>query len=95
MSIDRATIHKVAHLARLRVNEAEEKTLKDRLDRILSWVEQLEEVKTDTVEPMYSMYLDQMPQRPDTMTDGQLVKPVLANAPEADFDMFVVPKVVE
>lgn len=95
MSIDRATIYKVARLARLCVTEAEEKTLEDRLNRILSWVEQLEEVKTDTVEPMYSVHLDQMPQRSDTITDGQLVKPVLANAPEADFDMFVVPKVVE
>lgn len=95
MSIDQATIHKVARLARLRVTEDEEKMMEDRLNRIFAWIEQLREVKTDEVEPMYSVHLEQMPQRTDVVADGNIVKPILANAPEADFDMFVVPKVVE
>ncbi len=80
MSIDQATIHKVARLARLRVTEDEEKMMEDRLTRIFAWIEQLREVKTDEVEPMYSVHLEQMPQRADVVADGAGCAGVCARA---------------
>jgi len=95
MSIDQKTVHKIAHLARLNISADHVPEVQNRLNQILQWIEQLNEIDTSHVEPLFSVHLKEMPQRSDTVTDGQCAEAVLANAPEKDLDMFVVPKVVE
>ena len=95
MEIDDATVHKIARLARIKVEDAEAKTLKGELTGILDWVEQLEEVDTDGVEPMTCVTEMQMHMRTDEVTDGGYAEEVVRNAPERAGNFFVVPKVVE
>jgi aspartyl-tRNA(Asn)/glutamyl-tRNA(Gln) amidotransferase subunit C len=95
MSIDKNTVRKVAHLARIRINEDEMDVLSGELNKILAMIEQLNEVKTDGVEPMTSVIEMQMPEREDKVTDGGIPEKILANAPEQTAGFFVVPKVVE
>ena len=95
MAIDAATVRKVARLARIKVEDAELEPLAAELTGILAWIEQLNEVDTDGVEPMTSAVAAMLPMRDDVVTDGGSATPVLANAPKADRGFFVVPKVVE
>ena len=95
MAIDAATVKKVARLARIRVAEAELEPLAGELSGILAWIEQLNEVDTDGVAPMASTEAVSLPLRDDVVTDGGDPAVVLANAPKADRNFFVVPKVVE
>ncbi len=95
MSIDAATVRKVAHLARIRVEEAKLEPMAAELSGILTWIEQLNEVDTDGVEPMASTEAVSLPMREDVVTDGGDPAKVLANAPRSDRNFFVVPKVVE
>jgi aspartyl-tRNA(Asn)/glutamyl-tRNA(Gln) amidotransferase subunit C len=95
MSVDKATVARIAHLARIGVNEAEMEALVDELNNILSWVEQLEEVDTDNVAPMDSVHEGALRWRTDEVTDGNLQAEVTANAPEEFEGFYVVPKVVE
>jgi aspartyl-tRNA(Asn)/glutamyl-tRNA(Gln) amidotransferase subunit C len=95
MELTTQNIQKIARLARLKVDEKEIAALSKDLTNILNWVEQLNQVNTEAVEPMSSVILDRMPMRADQVTDGNLAPLILANAPEAQHDMFVVPKVVE
>jgi aspartyl-tRNA(Asn)/glutamyl-tRNA(Gln) amidotransferase subunit C len=95
MSIDAATVKKVAHLARIRVEEAELEPLAAELSGIITWIEQLNEVDTEGVQPMASTEAVSLPMREDVVTDGGDPAVVLANAPKADRGFFVVPKVVE
>jgi aspartyl-tRNA(Asn)/glutamyl-tRNA(Gln) amidotransferase subunit C len=95
MAIDAATVKKVARLARIRVADAELEPLAGELSTILAWIEQLNEVDTDGVAPMASTEAVALPQRDDVVTDGGDPAVVLANAPRADRNFFVVPKVVE
>ena len=84
MSVDKATVVRIAHLARIRVPEEDLDRLAGELDNILGWVEQLGEVDTDGVEPMTSAVEGQvMRRREDRVTDGGYPDRVLANAPEA------------
>lgn len=94
MSIDQKTVSKVAKLARIHIAEEDLAPLETRLNGILSWIAMLDEVDTQNVEPMFSVHLDAMPQRRDEVTIGNIVGDVLANAPEKELDMFVVPKVI-
>lgn len=94
MSIDQKTVAKVAKLARIHIDEKELAPLENRLNGILSWIAMLDEVDTQNVDPMFSVHLDAMPQRQDEITLGNIVRDVLANAPEKELDMFVVPKVI-
>lgn len=94
-TIDRATIRKVARLARIRTTEAEEETLAAELTKILSMVSELNEVDTSGIEPLTSVIDMALPQRADAVTDGDMQDGILANAPEATAGFFVVPKVVE
>lgn len=90
------TTRKVARLARIAVTDDEVPAYTARLNGVLSWVEQLQAVNTDGVEPLTSVLLEATtPQRPDLVTDGGQVSAVLANAPETVSGFFVVPKVVE
>jgi aspartyl-tRNA(Asn)/glutamyl-tRNA(Gln) amidotransferase subunit C len=95
MAIDAATVKKVARLARIRVADAELEPLAGELSGILAWIEQLNEVDTDGVAPMASTEAVPLPQRDDVVTDGGDPAVILANAPNADRNFFVVPKVVE
>ncbi|HET9161773.1 MAG TPA: Asp-tRNA(Asn)/Glu-tRNA(Gln) amidotransferase subunit GatC [Caulobacteraceae bacterium] len=95
MAIDAATVRKVARLAR--INEPEERLepLARELSGIMAWIEQLNEVDTNGVEPMTSAVDTPLPMREDVVTDGGDPARVLANAPKSKDGFFVVPKVVE
>ncbi len=95
MSLDRATVAKIAHLARIRLDEADLDAMTGELSQILTFVEQLAEVPTDGVEPMTSVARQSLRQREDVVTDGGYPDRVLANAPSRVDGFFTVPKVVE
>jgi len=95
MSVDQATVRRVAHLSRIAVTEDEVTHLQGELNAILSFVEQLGEVDTDGVEPMTSVIPMKLPLRNDVVNDGGDAARVLANAPASEDGFFAVPKVVE
>ena len=95
MSVDAATVRRIAHLARIAVKEDEVPHLQGELNAMLAFVEQLQEVNVDGVEPMTSVMPMEMKKRIDAVTDGDIVDLVTQNAPEADDNFFLVPKVVE
>jgi aspartyl-tRNA(Asn)/glutamyl-tRNA(Gln) amidotransferase subunit C len=95
MSIDKETARRVAHLARIEVAESELEPLAAELSGILGFMEQLNEVDVDGVEPMTSVTPMRAAWREDAVTDGGYRDRVLANAPEARDGFFTVPKVVE
>jgi aspartyl-tRNA(Asn)/glutamyl-tRNA(Gln) amidotransferase subunit C len=95
MSVDAATVRRIAHLARIAVTDAEVPHLQGELNAMLAFVEQLSEVDVDGVEPMTSVMPMEMKKRPDVVNDGEIADEVVANAPEAHDHFFVVPKVVE
>ena len=95
MSIDRATVAKIAHLARIKVPEAEQDALAGELSKILAFVEQLSEVDTEGVVPMSSAVATTLRRRPEQVDDGGYGEAILANAPDRADGFFGVPKVVE
>jgi aspartyl-tRNA(Asn)/glutamyl-tRNA(Gln) amidotransferase subunit C len=95
MSVDAATVRRIAHLARIAVAESEVEHLQGELNAMLAFVEQLREVNVDGVEPMTSVMPMEMKKRPDVVDDGEIADEVLANAPETQDHFFLVPKVVE
>ena len=95
MSVDAATVKRVAQLARIRVTDEEAEALRGELNAILGFVEQLNEVDVEGVEPMTSVQPMAMKMRRDEVTDGGKADDILANAPNADNGYFLVPKVVE
>lgn len=95
MKVDEATVRNIARLARIKVSDDEAKTLEGELTGILQWVEQLEEIDTDGVEPMTSVVETEMKKRSDVVTDGGYAGDIVKNAPERADSFFVVPKVVE
>lgn len=95
MSVDRATVKRVARLARIRVPEADLDTLGGELNAILGFVEQLNELDVSDVEPMTSVLPMAMKKRGDRVTEGGRVQDIVANAPAKEGQFFLVPKVVE
>lgn len=95
MSIDKETVGRIAHLARIQVSEEDKLQLSGELTKILEMVEELNTVNTDGVEPMTSVVQMDMVKREDKVTDGGIPEKILANAPEETAGFFVVPKVVE
>jgi aspartyl-tRNA(Asn)/glutamyl-tRNA(Gln) amidotransferase subunit C len=95
MSVDAATVRRIAHLARIAVTDAEVPHLQGELNAILAFVEQLSEVNVDGVEPMTSVTPMEMKKRADVVNDGEIADAVVANAPAREDHFFVVPKVVE
>ncbi len=95
MSVDDATVRRIAHLARIAVADDEVAHLKGELNAILNWVEQLQAVDVEGVEPMTSVTPMKMKMREDVVTDGGIADQVTQNAPMSDDDFFLVPKVVE
>jgi aspartyl-tRNA(Asn)/glutamyl-tRNA(Gln) amidotransferase subunit C len=95
MSVDRATVRRVAKLARIKVKEENVERLAGELNSILHWIEQLNEVNIEGVEPMTSVVSVKMKKRKDIVTDGNNPHDVVENAPAAEDDYFLVPKVIE
>jgi len=95
MSVDQATVRRIAHLARIKVNEEDVPHLQGELNAILAFVEELASVNVEGVEPMTSAMPMPMKKREDVVTEGAIADAIVANAPAAEDHFFVVPKVVE
>ena len=95
MAIDTDTARRVAKLARIRVEEDALPALADELSGILDFMEQLNEVDVEGVEPMVSVTPMRLARREDVVTDGDIQDSILKNAPDAREGFFAVPKVVE
>ncbi len=95
MAVDTETVRRVARLARIAVGEVELAPLAGELSGILGWIEQLNEVDVEGVEPMTSVTPMRLRRRPDEVTDGNRRDDVLLNAPDARAGFYTVPKVVE
>jgi aspartyl-tRNA(Asn)/glutamyl-tRNA(Gln) amidotransferase subunit C len=95
MSVDAATVKRVARLARIAVSDADAVALQKDLNTILGFVEQLNEVDVTGVEPMTSVVVMEMKKRDDVVTAGGEADKIVANAPVREGHFFAVPKVVE
>ena len=95
MSVDAATVRRIAHLARIAVAEGEVEHLKDEINAMLAFVERLQEVNVEGVEPMTSVTPMEMKKRADVVTDGEIADDIVKNAPATEDHFFLVPKVVE
>jgi aspartyl-tRNA(Asn)/glutamyl-tRNA(Gln) amidotransferase subunit C len=95
MSVDQNTVRRIAKLARIAVTDDEVSHLQGELNAILTFVEQLNEVDVDGVEPMTSVTPMVMKKRQDGITDGGYPDQIVRNAPATDDNFFLVPKVVE
>jgi aspartyl-tRNA(Asn)/glutamyl-tRNA(Gln) amidotransferase subunit C len=93
--IDKATVAKIARLARIRIDDDKLEPLAGELNNLLHWVEQLSEVNTDDIQPMSSVVDAKLRWRQDAVTDGDKQESVLKNAPNAEYGFFAVPKVIE
>ncbi|MBT3069752.1 Asp-tRNA(Asn)/Glu-tRNA(Gln) amidotransferase subunit GatC [Rhodomicrobium sp. Az07] len=93
--IDEATVRRIAHLARVKVTAEEATSLQRELNGILSWVEELNAIPTDGVEPLTSVGGAKLHMREDAVTDGNKPAAVLKNAPKSEDGFFLVPKVIE
>jgi aspartyl-tRNA(Asn)/glutamyl-tRNA(Gln) amidotransferase subunit C len=93
--MDKETVRKVAKLAALDLSDKELDQVAPRLSSIIDWIEQLNEVDTDNVEPLANVANIELRLRPDEITDGGYPDKVLANAPEKTQGFFVVPKIVD
>jgi aspartyl-tRNA(Asn)/glutamyl-tRNA(Gln) amidotransferase subunit C len=95
MSVDIATVKRVAHLARIAVTPEDAERMTGELNAILGFVEQLNEVDVSGVEPMTSVIPMQMKKREDIVTDGGKASDIVANAAASQENFFLVPKVME
>ncbi len=95
MSVDAQTVRRIAHLARIAVADDEVERLQGEINAVLAFVEQLQEVDVEGVEPMTSVTPMKMKQRVDVVTDGGIADDIVKNAPATEDNFFLVPKVVE
>lgn len=95
MSVDQATVKRIARLARIKVKEEDVPRLAGELNSILHWIEQLNEVDVSAVEPLTSVVAMKMKMRKDEVTDGGYPADIVGNAPAEEDNFFMVPKVVE
>jgi aspartyl-tRNA(Asn)/glutamyl-tRNA(Gln) amidotransferase subunit C len=95
MSVDAHTVRRIAHLARIAVADDEVERLQGEINAVLAFVEQLQEVNVDGVEPMTSVTPMKLKQRGDVVTDGGIADDIVKNAPATKDNFFLVPKVVE
>jgi aspartyl-tRNA(Asn)/glutamyl-tRNA(Gln) amidotransferase subunit C len=95
MSVDTATVRRIAHLARIAVADDEVEHLRGELNAMLAFVEQLSEVNVEGVEPMTSVTPMAMKMRDDVVNDGGIAEDIVKNAPVSHDNYFLVPKVVE
>jgi aspartyl-tRNA(Asn)/glutamyl-tRNA(Gln) amidotransferase subunit C len=95
MSVDTATVKRVAKLSRIAITDERAESMREELNTILGFVEQLNDVNVDGVEPMTSVVDMEMRKRVDEVNDGNMAADVTANAPAQEDHFFMVPKVVE
>ena len=95
MAVDDETVRRIAFLSRLKVDDNKIEATKEEFNKILNWIEELNEVNTDAVEELVAVNEIPLRQRQDEVTAGQQKDAILANAPAAEYDYFSVPKVVE
>lgn len=95
MAVDTDTVKRIAFLSRLKVDADKIDETKDEFNNILNWVEQLNEVDTEAVDPLETVNNFSLSLRADEITDGSQRDAVLFNAPSAEYGYYVVPKVVE
>ena len=95
MKIDKNTINKIARLYRIKLDSKESEDYIKDLNSILDWVEQLNEINTDNVEPLTNISSSVLPKRDDISEDINSSEEILENAPEKIEGFFSVPKVVE
>ncbi len=95
MAIDNETVKRVAFLSRLKVDDDKIASTKEEFNKILQWIEELNEIDTDDVEPLISVNNIDLRTRNDEVTAGNCREDILKNAPSAEYDYFAVPKVVE
>ncbi len=95
MSVDKATVKRIAHLARIRIEDDALAPLARELTNILAFVEQLNALDTTDVPPMTSAVEHGLHWRKDEVTDGRQAEAILANAPASELGFFAVPKVIE
>lgn len=94
-NITKEDIKKISRLAKIEVAEEEYEEMSKQLTRITSWVETLNEVNTDNVEPMVNVFNNPLVLHQDKIDDGDIAKEILQNSKEAKYDYFTVPKVIE
>jgi len=95
MAVDEETVKRIARLARLALDDAQAVSMKDELNALIAWVEQLQEVDIEGVPPMTSVVAQKLKMRSDEVTDGGYPDDLMKNAPMSEDHFFVVPKVVE
>jgi aspartyl-tRNA(Asn)/glutamyl-tRNA(Gln) amidotransferase subunit C len=95
MSLDPATVRRIAKLARLHIEETDVPRIQDELNGILGWIEQLKEVDVDGIEPLTGAATMALRMRDDVVTEPDLREAVLSNAPDREGPFYAVPKVVE
>jgi aspartyl-tRNA(Asn)/glutamyl-tRNA(Gln) amidotransferase subunit C len=95
MSLDPATVRRIAKLARIRLDDSQVPQVQTELNSILGWIEQLNEVDVEGVEPLAGAAQMALRMRDDVVNDGGDAAAVLANAPDRAGSYFAVPKVVE
>ena len=97
MSIDKNLVRKIAKLSRISVSEDDVKDLSEELSKILEWIEQLSQVNTNEVEPIFSSFEEdaELKKRKDEIADGGYRENIIANAPKTKEGFFLVPKIVD
>lgn len=96
MSLTTDDIVKIAKLARIGLSEQDKQFYTNEMNKIFGWIEQLQKINTDGVEPMTSIVSgNRLPMRDDVVNDGHCREKILANAPKAEYGCFAVPKVIE
>lgn len=95
MAVDENIVKRIAFLARLKIEDNKLQATKDEFNKILDWVDELNEINTDEVEELISVNEQSLRLRDDVVDDGNQREAILKNAPSAEFDYFAVPKVVE
>jgi len=95
MPIDKDIVAKVSNLARIKINNDQLSKISNELESVIDWIDTLNEVNTDGVEPIANVSGQKLPLREDKVTDGGYSEKILNNAPEKESGFFVVPKVVE
>ena len=95
MSVDKNQVKHIARLARLAIDDDQASHMEKELNAILAWVEQLKEVDVTGVPPLTSVVAQRLKTRPDVVDDGGYPGDLMRNAPQAENNFFVVPKVLE
>lgn len=95
MAVDDKTVQEIAALAHLKIENNKLEETKTEFNKILAWIDQLDEVETNNIESLSSVYETALVYRPDEVTDGNQKDAILQNAPATEFGYFTVPKVVE